>query len=154
MVYLALILAATSLRSPVRSTTLVAGVIGGLAYFLSLFATPVLDNGLLILLLIVVATLLSTMLGGAGAAWLMTGPDSAEDLRAARVRQGMYAGIAAGAIGGLVLALSIAFFGIPMALGPLVGLVGGRVGGALAADHLPKRRGPDRSLSFGLFVSD
>ncbi|HET7017462.1 MAG TPA: hypothetical protein VFI65_26305 [Streptosporangiaceae bacterium] len=152
--YLMLIMAATSRRSPVRSTTLIAGTIGGLAYFLSLIATPIIDNGLLILLLIVAATLLCTMLGGAGAAWLMTGTADADDLRAARVRQGMYAGIAAGAIGGLVLALSVAFFGIPMALGPLVGIAGGRLGAALAADHLPRRRGPDRSLSFGLYVSD
>jgi hypothetical protein len=157
--YLMLIMAATSRRSPVRSTTLIAGTIGGLAYFLSLFATPIVDNGFLILMIIVVPTLLCTTLGGTGAAWLMTSTGTgstggAEDLRAARVRQGMYAGIAAGAIGGLALALSISFFGISMALGPLVGVVGGRLGGALAADHLPKRRSRDRSVSFGLYISD
>ena len=153
--YVALIMAATSRRSPVRPIALIAGVIGGLANYLAIYEMPNLGENIgLILLIIVLATVACAVLAGASAAWLMTGTGSTEDLRAALVRQGMFAGIAAGAVGGLMLTLFAVFLAFPLVLGPLIGVLGGRFGGALAADHLRKHRRPDRSISVGLFVSD
>ena len=153
--YLALTMAATSRQSPVRPRTLVAGAIGGLAYYLAIYPMFYLpDVGWSVLPLVFVATLLCTLLAGAGAAWLVTGSGDADDLRADRVRQGMYAGIAAGAVGGVALTIFVVFFGFTLFLGPFIGVLGGRVGGALAADHLRKHPRPDRSISVGLFISD
>jgi hypothetical protein len=72
---------------------------------------------------------------------------------AARIRQGTYAGITAGVIGGLLCTFIFLFFVFLIVLGPLIGVLGGRVGAALAADHLPSRR-TDRSISADLFISD
>jgi hypothetical protein len=153
--YLALTMVATSRQSPVRPRTLAAGAIGGLAYYLAIYPMIYLpDPGPWILLPVFGATLLCTMFAGACTAWLMTGPGSADDLRAIRIRQGTYAGIAAGAVGGLALTLFAIVFGFALFLGPFIGVLGGRVGAALAADHLPKRPRQDRSVSIGLFVSD
>lgn len=152
--YLALIFAATSRRSPVRSGTLVAGLAGGLLNGLIAASMPALLEGpwTLIALVLSVAAV-CTILAGAAAAWLVRDPGTADELWAARVRQGMFAGIMAGAVGGLVPTLFLLVFAVMMVLGPLTGALGGRFGGALAAGRLSKHR-PDRSVSAGLFVSN
>jgi hypothetical protein len=151
---LALILAATSRRSPVRPSTLLAGIIGGLPNCLIIYVLFQLAPGPWpFLLLLFLGSLLCTMIAGAGAAWLIRDTGQGEDLRSTRVRQGTYAGITAGITGGLVPSLVILIFFFMIVIGPLAGVLGGRVGAALAADHLPNRR-PGRSISVGLFVSD
>jgi hypothetical protein len=153
--YLALILAATSRRSPVRPATLVVGLAGGLISSLIIYALPDLfdGDGWWLVWLVLLAALICTVLAGAGAAWLVRDTGTADELWSARVRQGMFAGITAGAVGGLVPTLFLLIFAVVMVLGPLAGVLGGRFGGALAAGRLRKQR-PDRSISVGLFVSD
>jgi hypothetical protein len=152
--FIALTLAATSRRSPVRPATLVVGLAGGLVNSLIIYGLPALLNRpWAIIWLVLAAALVCAVLAGAGAAWLVRDDGTAEELWAVRIRQGMFAGITAGTVGGVVPALFILFFAVMMVLGPLAGVLGGRLGGALAAGQLSKRR-PDRSVSVGLFVSD
>ncbi len=75
-----------------------------------------------------------------------------QELREARIRQGLLAGLAAGAACGLLLTHFFVAAVFMMVLGPLLGAAGGAVGGAVAADH-PRRSRPARSWSAGLFVS-
>src|SRR5258707_15459417 len=95
-------MAGTARWSPVRPATLVAGIIGGLADGL---VGRAMQNGpdfpLLVISISLTAALLCAMSAGASAAWLMRETGSEEDLRAARIRQGMFAGITAGAVGGM-----------------------------------------------------
>ncbi|HEY3908165.1 MAG TPA: hypothetical protein VGM14_29955 [Streptosporangiaceae bacterium] len=152
--YLMLIMAATARRSPVRPATLAAGIIGGLADGLigrAMQNFP--EVPLLIISISLLAALICTMSAGAGAAWMMRETGSEEDLRAAQIRQGMFAGITAGAVGGMASTFFVLFFVFMMVLGPLTGVLGGRSGAGLAADYLPKRRA-GRSISAGLFISD
>jgi hypothetical protein len=152
---LALVLAATSRRSPVRPTTLVAGIVGGLPNCLIIYGLFKLAPGPWpFLWLLFLGSLFCTVLAGAGAAWLVRDTGTGEDLRSLRVRQGTYAGITAGIVGGLVPALFIVLFFFMVLIGPLAGVLGGRIGAALAADHRPKRLGSDRSIAVGLFISD
>jgi hypothetical protein len=152
--YLALIMAATAQRSPVLPKTLAVAAIGGLADGLisnGMRGFP--DSAFLFISCSLTAMLACTAAAGAGAAWLMSGTGSDDELRTTRIRQGTYAGVTAGAIGGLLCTFTFLFFVFLIVLGPLIGVLGGRVGAALAADYLPKRR-TDRSISAGLFISD
>ncbi len=152
--YLALIMAATARRSPVLPMTLTVAAIAGLADgLISTVMRGFPDSAFLFIACSLTAALLCTAGAGAGAAWLMKGTGSDEETRAARIRQGTYAGIAAGTIGGLLCTFTFLFFVFLIVLGPLIGVLGGRVGAALAADYLPKRR-TGRSISAGLFISD
>jgi hypothetical protein len=91
-------------------------------------------------------------LAGVAAAWRLSGTGDPQQLRAARVRQGLLAGAVAGAVCGLLLTNFVILAGmVMMVIGPLAGLGGGAVGGAIAADH-PREARPDRSWAAGLFV--
>jgi hypothetical protein len=72
-------------------------------------------------------------------------------VRAARVRQGLIAGVTAGAVGGLLLTNIAIWAMFAMVIGPLLGLVGGMLGGGIAADH-PRRPQPNGFRAAGLFV--
>jgi len=157
IVYVAGILAATSERSPAANVSLAAGVIvgltAGLAEALPVYAAAGDDNyvGWLILGMVVLTFLLAG-LAGVASAWRLSGTGDPQELREARIRQGLLAGLAAGAACGLLLTHFFVAAVFMMVLGPLLGAAGGAVGGAVAADH-PRRSRPARSWSAGLFVS-
>ena len=157
VVYVAGILAATSRRSPVANASLavggIAGLAAGLATELAFYETAGDDSYALLLLLGVVTMLfLLAALAGAAAARRLSGTGDPRDLRAARVRQGLLAGAVAGAVSGLLLTNFFALAGVVMmVIGPLAGLGGGALGGAIAADH-PREARPDRMMDVGLFV--
>jgi hypothetical protein len=157
IVYVAGILAATSRRSPVANASLAAGAIAGLAAGLAtdlaLYETAG-DDSYAFLLLLGMATMLFLLaaLAGAAAARRLPGTGDPRDLRAARVRQGLLAGAVAGAVSGLLLTNFFTLAGVVMMIiGPLAGLGGGALGGAIAADH-PREARPDRMMDAGLFV--
>ena len=155
VVYVAAILAATSRRSPVTNASLAAGAIAGLATGLALYevANAVQSDqyaGLLVLGVVIVLFLLAG-LAGAAAAWLLPGTGDAQELWAARGRQGALAGSVAGAVCGLLLTNLFVVAVFMMVIGPLVGAGGGAVGGFAVADH-PPRSQPARSWAAGLFV--
>ena len=157
IVYVAGILAATSRRSPVANASLAAGAIAGLAAGLA--TTLVVyeaagDDSYAIPLLFGMITMLFLLasVAGAAAAWRLADTADPQQLRAARVRQGLLAGAVAGAVCGLLLTNFFALAGVVMmVIGPLAGLGGGAVGGAIAADH-PRTSRPDHSWAAGLFV--
>jgi hypothetical protein len=157
IIYVAWILAATSRRSPVANASLAAGAIAGLAAGLA--ASLVVyeaagDDSYAILLLFGMITMLFLLaaLAGVAAAWRLSGTGDSQELRAARVRQGLLAGLVAGAVSGLLLTNFFALAGVVMmVVGPLAGLGGGATGAAIAADH-PREARPDRSWAAGLFV--
>jgi uncharacterized membrane protein YhaH (DUF805 family) len=157
IVYVAGILAATSRRSPVANASLaaggIAGLAAGLATALAFYETAGDDSYALLLLLGMLATVfLLAALAGAAAAWRLSGTGDPPGLRAARVRQGLLAGAVAGAVSGLLLTNFFTLAGVVMmVIGPLAGLGGGALGGAIAADH-PREARPDRMMDVGLFV--
>jgi len=157
IVYVAGILAATSRRSPVANASLAAGTItglaAGLATTLAVYETAGDDSYASLLLLGMIATVfLLAALAGTAAAWLLSGTGNPQELRAARVRQGLLAGAVTGAVCGLLLTNFFALAGLVMlGMGPLAGLGGGALGGAVAADH-PRQARPGRITDAGLFV--
>ncbi len=153
--YLAMILAATSRRSPIAPRTLVIGAMAGLPAGLLFYEVPRLigEGGWGIFFILTPIVLLSSAAAGAAAAWLTTGSESPEGLRSSRIRQGIFAGVTAGALSGLVPTFGILFFAIMMVLGPLIGLGGGALGAGRAADN-PLRSRRDGLTAAGLFVSN
>jgi hypothetical protein len=156
IVYVAGILAATSWRSPVANASLAAGAIAGLApglaVGLAVYANiPDSYAGLLVLGVLAMMFLLAA-LAGAAAAWRLSGTGDPQELRAARIRQGLLTGSVAGAACGLLATNFSVVAVFMMVIGPLVGAAGGALGGAVAADH-PRRPRPARSWSAGLFVA-
>ena len=157
IVYVAGILAATSARSPAANASLAAGAIAGLAaglaVALAVYAAAGDDSyvGPLVLGMLVLTFLLAA-LAGVAAAWLLSGTGEPQELREARIRQGLLAGSVAGAACGLLLTNFFVVAVFMMVIGPLVGAAGGAFGGAVAADH-PRRSRPARSWSACLFVS-
>jgi hypothetical protein len=146
----ALVLVATSQRSPVTPRTWTAGLVAGLPAALAGSTIPFgFENLYSLLFVLVLVMILAGGLAGLMAARLVTGngDEPKEALHAERMRQGKLAGVVAGAIGGLVPTSIFLFLGGLLVLGPLFGLIGGAVGASIMAD----RR--DRSLSAGVFVS-
>ena len=158
IVYVAGILAATSRRSPAANASLAAGAIAGLAAglaaALAVYGLDTPDDryvGPLVLGMLVLTFLLA-VLAGVAAAWLLPGTGDPQELREARIRQGLLAGSVAGAACGLLLTNFFVVAVFMMVIGPLFGAAGGAVGGAVAADH-PRTPRPARSWAAGLFVS-
>jgi hypothetical protein len=151
--YVAGILAATSRRSPVPPVTLGAGTVGGLASGLVIYevVASVGDLGQVEFLMVAAIAFLLAAPAGAAAAWLMSGEGDPEELRAARIRQGMLAGAVAGAVCGLMLTLFFVLAVFLMVLGPLAGAVAGAAGSLLADAH-PRRPRLGGSRATGLFA--
>jgi len=84
-----------------------------------------------------VLTFLLAALAGVPAAWLLPGTGDPQELREARIRQGLLAGSVAGAACGLLLTYFFAVAVFMMVIGPLFGALGA----AVAADH-PRRPRP------------
>jgi high-affinity Fe2+/Pb2+ permease len=158
IVYVAGILAATSRRSPAANVSLgmgaIAGLAAGLASALAFYALNSQDDRYVgwMLLSTIVATLGLAALAGAAAAWLLPHAEDPGDMQEARLRQGLLAGLVAGAACGMLLTYFFVVAAFMMVVGPLIGAAGGAVGGAVAADH-PRRPRTARSWSAGLFVS-
>jgi len=157
IVYAAGILAATSRRSPVATASLAVGTLTGLAAGLASalavyeLLTPADRYINLQLLAIVTTTLLFAALAGAAAAWLLPGTGDQQELRMARSRQGVFAGMVTGAFCGLLLTNFFVVAVFMLVGGPLLGAGGGAFGGIFAAEH-PRRSLPVRTWAGGLFV--
>jgi hypothetical protein len=155
IVYVAGILAVTSWRSPAANVSLAVGAIAGLAAGLAVYELNRPDDRYVgwMLLGTIVLTLGLAALAGVAAAWLLLAhAEDPGDMREARLRQGLLAGLVAGAACGMLLTYFFVVAAFMMVLGPLLVAAGGAVGGAVAADHLRRPR-PARSWSAGLFVS-
>jgi len=158
IVYVAGVLAATSRRSPVADASLAAGAIAGLAAgvaaVLAGYGLVTQDDRYagLVALGIIVTTVLLAVPAGVAAGWLLSGIEDPQELREARIRQGLLAGSVAGAFCGMLLTCFFVVAVFMLILGPLLGAAGGALGGGIAADH-PRRSRPARSWSAGLFVS-
>jgi hypothetical protein len=139
----AAVLALTARGSAVPSGTLVAGAATGLLGGVAAWFVPETPGQPFLLLAI---ALVSGIPAGAIAAWLLARDDAA---RQAQIRQGRLAGLTAGIAACLLLA-PIGVVVLPLWSGATV--LGGVLGGALAADHRRAPR-PARSLYGGLFVS-
>ena len=141
---IAAVLALTARGSAAAPGTLVAGVAAGLLGGVAAWFVP--DTPGLPLLLLAIA-LVSGIPAGAVAAFLLARD---ETTRQAQIRHGLLAGLAAGIAACLLLA-PVGVVVLPLWSGATV--LGGVLGGALAADH---RRGtrPARSRYAGLFVSE
>ena len=131
--YVAVVLAATSRRSPIAPATLAVGAIAGLPLALVACLLPFALGNLLTALFILapVASLIAGF-AGAAAARLVTGMENPDELRSARIRQGILAGASAGAVGGLVATVVFLITGAMLVLGPVAGLLGGALGGVIA----------------------
>jgi len=148
------ILAATSQRSPVTAVSLRTGTITGLASGLASYgvveAMQNLDQGNLVILVLVAMAGLLALPAGAAAAWLHPGSGDPQEVRTDRIRQGTLAGIVAGAVGGLVLTMIGPIAVVMMVIGPLAGATAGALSGAIVAD----RRQGSRAVLAGVAVSD
>jgi hypothetical protein len=155
--YVAAVLAATARRSPVIPAALAAGPLCGLAAGSAVFGLTAINmsesTGMFVAL--IVAPLVTGTLAapaGAVAAWRAAAIEDPREFRFAQDKQGMLAGLAAGATTGLFLMTIASFPGmLLMITGPVVGLLGGVTGATFAARH---PRAP-RSGSFqaGVYTS-
>jgi hypothetical protein len=160
ILYVAGILAATSRRSPVPSATLAIGTIAGLATGLIIYGVQAIPldldlSGAVVLtyfLILAVITFLAAATAGIASASLRPGLADPRELRVRRVRQGLLAGVIAGAAGGLLITAIFGGLGFMMIIGPLAGAGGGALGGAIAAAH-PRKSLSGGSWAAGMFVA-
>ena len=144
LVYVAGILFATSQRSPMLPVTLAVGADAGLA------AAPITHalvdilvaggNPLLALLALMVPLFTLAAVAAMAAAWLGVSGGTAHNRRAARIRQGVLAGLVSGSACGLLVPLLAPVLLFMLVAAPVVGLAGGALGAAIAADHPRARR--------------
>ena len=154
ILYVAAILAATSQRSPVSGATLATGTISGLATGVIIYGVVTTEAGFGLpgfLTVSVIAFLVAGAAAGVAAASLLSGVADPPELRSSRARQGLFAGMTVGAVGGLLITAIFVGLGFMMVIGPLAGAAGGAFGGAIAA-HL-RRSLPGDYRSVGVFVS-
>ena len=109
------------------------------------------DIGSILFLIVLAAAFVLAIPAGLAASWLLPDTGDPKDLRDTRIRQGLIAGVVAGAACGVVLTYFSVVAMFMMVLGPMAGALAGVVGGAVAADH-PRRPLPDGSRAAGLFV--
>jgi len=132
--FAALILAATSRRSAVTVPSWIVGLVASLPTAIAACALPFVLGNLFSAMFIV--ALVATAIGGcagAVAARLVQEAGSPDELRAARIRQGAFAGAIAGTIGGLASAAFSLILGEMMILGLFAGLAGGVLGASITA---------------------
>jgi len=155
IVYVAGILAATSRRSPVSGAALAIGTITALAAGLAIYGVlrAELGRGLIGFLCVsVILLLVAGATAGLVAGWLLPGTADAQELRARRARQGLLAGVTAGAVGGLLITVIFVGIGFLMIIGPLAGAAGGALGGAVAAAY-PRKPQTSGLRAAGMFIS-
>lgn len=129
----AIVLFATSRRSPVTAATWTTGLIATLPVAAAACVLPFF-LGNLYTAVFVVTVVAAVTGGGAGAvaARLVTRTGDPGELRAARILQGGLAGAIAGTAGGLTAAAFSPILGEMMVAGLVAGLVGGLAGGSIA----------------------
>ncbi len=152
--YVAAILLATSRRFALPNVALVAGAVAGVVAGVidyGLISIPA-DLGLLYVGIALIITLVTAVPAGAVCGWRVPGTEKTPELHEARIRQGLLAGIVAGACNGLLISNLVLFFVFLLVLGPAAGLVGGALGGGFAAAHPPKPR-QEGSKVVGIFAS-
>ena len=152
--YVAAILLATSRRFALPNAALVAGAVAGVVAGVidyALISIPA-DLGLLYVGIALIITLVTAVPAGAVCGWRVPGTEKTPELHEARIRQGLLAGIVAGACNGLLISNLVLFFVFLLVLGPAAGLVGGALGGGFAAAHPPKPR-QEGSKVVGIFAS-
>lgn len=135
----ALVFAATSRRSAVTVASWTIGLIASLPTAIAACTLPFVLGNLLSAMVIV--ALVAAVIGGCAgalAAGLVPEAGSPDQLHAARIRQGAYAGAIAGTIGGLASATFSPMLGEMLILGLLAGLAGGVLGASITA-HLRTR---------------
>lgn len=88
---------------------------------------------------------------GIATAWRLGETDKSKEGQETRIRQGLLAGTVSGAVSSLLLTYVFIGFGLMMVFGPMIGLVRGAVGGAIAADH-PRKSPREGSRAAGLFI--
>lgn len=132
----AIVLAATSRRSPVTAATWATGLIASLPTAAAACVLPF-SLGNLYGAVFVAAIVAAAMGGGAGAmaARLVAETGNPDELRGARNRQGALAGAIAGGVGGLAAAALSPGLGEMMVAGLVAGLAGGVVGASIVADR-------------------
>lgn len=147
--------ALTSRGSRVMPATLTAGTLaglagGGLMWGLAMAMRGQLDSATAFFILVPSMVVLPAGLAGLAVAWLRPDTGDPQELRKARIRQALIAGVLAGLVSGMVLTFIMGWF--PMLIqGPVFGLAASAIGGAWGADH-PRADRPDRHRDMGLFV--
>lgn len=141
VIYAAGIFAATSARAPLARATLLAGAAAGVAAALvadlAIYAMGGNDNyAFLALIGILAGQFLFAGVAGLTAARRVHATGEPAEIRTALIKQGMYAGIMAGAACGLLLSnIAVVATLVMLVLGPQAGAAGGALGGILAADR-------------------
>jgi hypothetical protein len=132
----AIVLAATSRRSPATAATWTTGLVASLPTAAAACVLPFALGNLFTAVFIVAVVAAAAGAGaGAVAARLVTGTGDPGELRAARILQGALAGAIAGAAGGLAAATLSPILGEMMVAGLVAGLAGGMAGASIAADR-------------------
>jgi hypothetical protein len=130
----AVILAATSRRSPVTTATWTTGLIASLPIALAACVLPFsmgnLYNAMFVVALVAAA---AGTCAGMAASRLVTGAGSPDELRARRISQGALAGAIAGATGGLAATAFSPILGEMLIAGLLAGAAGGSAGASIVA---------------------
>jgi hypothetical protein len=155
--YVAAVLAATARRSPVIPAALAAGPLCGLAAGSAIYGITAIGMsekaGLFVAL--IVAPLVTGVLAapaGTVAAWRAAAIDEPRESRFAQDKQGIFAGLVAGATAGLFLMAIASFAGMLLIVtGPVAGLLGGVTGAAYAARH--PRAPRSGSFSAGVYTA-
>jgi hypothetical protein len=140
-----LVFGATARRSPLTPAIWTAGLIASLPTAAAAITLPFALNNLIgPMLLVALVAMAAASCASAAAARQVPDAGNPDDLRDARLRQGLQAGLIAGAAGGLIAAAAFPILGEML----FVGLVGGFGGGVLGGSIVANRR--DRPAAGGL----
>jgi hypothetical protein len=140
-----LVFGATARRSPLTPAIWTAGLIASLPTAAAAITLPFALNNLIgAMLLVALVAMAAASCASAAAARQVPDAGNPDDLRDARLRQGLQAGLIAGAAGGLIAAAAFPILGEML----FVGLVGGFGGGVLGGSIVANRR--DRPAAGGL----
>jgi hypothetical protein len=131
-----LVLGATARRSPVTPAIWTAGLIASLPTAAAAIVLPfALDDLISAMLFVAIVTLAVAACAGAAAARRVTGTGNPDELRAARLRHGLLAGLIAGVAGGLIATAATPILGEMIFVGLVTGFGGGVIGGSIVANR-------------------
>lgn len=131
-----LVFGATARRSPLTPATWIPGLVASLPTAVAAIVLPfALDNLIGPMLLVAIVAMAAASCAGAAAARQVTGAGSPDDLREARIHQGLLAGVIAGVAGGLIATAAFPILGEMMVVGLVAGLGGGVLGGSIVANR-------------------
>ncbi len=132
-----LVFGATARRSPLSPATWIPGLIASLPTAAAAITFPFAVGKLVsaMLLVAIVAMAAASCAGAAAARQVTDAGNPADDLREARVRQGLRAGVIAGVTGGLIATAAFPILGEMIFVGLVAGLGGGLLGGGIVAER-------------------